>query len=66
MAARKLRTASTEISGAKPAWDPSENTAVAELLDHIAEELAREYVRLMEEAGKDDSTNDQDDGPGSG
>jgi hypothetical protein len=30
------------------AWSPQ----ATELLDHIAEELAREYVRLMQEASK--------------
>jgi hypothetical protein len=28
-------------------WDVQQNPALRELLDHIAEELAREYVRLM-------------------
>jgi hypothetical protein len=30
------------------AWSPAANPAVATLLDHLATELAREYVRLME------------------
>jgi len=34
-------------------WTPESNPAVAELLDHLAEELAGEYVRLMEAAAKD-------------
>ena len=34
------------------AWSPDENPAVAELLDHIAETLAVEYVRLMENAAQ--------------
>jgi len=37
-----------------PAWSPTTNPAVAALLDHLAEELAREYVRLMEQAAQDD------------
>ncbi len=32
--------------GAKPRWAPG----VTELLDHLAQELASEYVRLMEQA----------------
>jgi hypothetical protein len=32
------------------AWSPAANPAVATLLDHLATELAREYVRLMEQA----------------
>ena len=31
---------------------PASNPGVASLLDHLAEELAREYVRLMEVAAK--------------
>ena len=31
-------------------WDPTSNQALARLLDHIAEELAYEYIRLMEAA----------------
>jgi len=38
--------------GPTPAIDP----AAAALLDHIAEDLAREYVRLMEHAAQDDGT----------
>lgn len=34
------------------AWDPGSDPAVARLLDHLAEELALEYVRLMEEAAR--------------
>jgi hypothetical protein len=38
-------------------WSQQTNHAVRELLDHVAEELAKEYIRLMEasaerEAGK--------------
>ncbi len=35
-------------------WTHESNLAVAELLDHLAEELAREYVRLMEAAASRD------------
>jgi hypothetical protein len=28
-------------------WDVEHNQALRELLDHVAEELAHEYVRLM-------------------
>ncbi len=28
-------------------WTANDNSAVSELLDHIARELAEEYVRLM-------------------
>jgi hypothetical protein len=31
-------------------WNPARAPAVKELLDHIAVELADEYVRLMKEA----------------
>lgn len=34
--------------GAKSGWRPG----VAELLDHLAQELALEYVRLMEQAAE--------------
>ncbi len=34
--------------GAKPGWPPD----VTELLDHLAQELALEYVRLMEQAAE--------------
>jgi len=30
-------------------WNPVTNPAVKELLDHLAQELATEYVRLMDE-----------------
>ena len=32
--------------GVKPGWPPG----VTELLDHLAQELASEYIRLMEQA----------------
>ena len=31
-------------------WDPRRNVAVRELLDHLAHELAEEYIRLMKQA----------------
>ena len=36
--------------GAKPGWRPG----VTELLDHLAQELALEYVRLMEQAAEEE------------
>lgn len=63
--AKKLQVVSSKTLGAEQAWDPSKNAAVTKFLDHIAEELAREYVRLMEAAGKDDSIKDQEDTKGS-
>lgn len=35
---------------AEPALSPANDPAVRDLLDHVAEELAKEYVRLMKEA----------------
>ena len=35
--------------GARPDWAPG----VTELLDHMAQELALEYVRLMEQAAEE-------------
>jgi hypothetical protein len=32
------------------AWDPAATPAFTALLDHLAAELAHEYVRLMEQA----------------
>jgi hypothetical protein len=37
-----------------PPWSPAANPAVAALLDHLAEELAREYIRLMEQTARED------------
>jgi hypothetical protein len=34
--------------------DPSADAAITALLDHLAEELAREYVHLMEKAAGDE------------
>jgi hypothetical protein len=30
-------------------WNPTTNPAVRDLLDHLADELAREYIRLMKQ-----------------
>jgi hypothetical protein len=38
-----------------PTWSFSTNPAVVDLLDHIAEELAREYVRLMKKAAQEEA-----------
>lgn len=54
-----MAVAMTKTALASTAWErdsacgPARNPAVVGLLDHLAEELAREYVRLMEEAAKD-------------
>ncbi len=57
LARAKIRPAST---GGEPdsAWSPARDPAMAGLLDHLAEELAREYVRLMEEAAKNEGERD--------
>ncbi len=34
-------------------WNPTTNPASRELLDHLADELAKEYIRLMKQAGKE-------------
>jgi len=54
MAVAKARVAS-ELLEPEPfsARDPAD-AAVMALLDHLAEELAREYVRLMENAAHDE------------
>ena len=51
MAVTKVRVTS-ELLEPEPtsARDPAANAALTALLDHLAEELAREYVRLMEKA----------------
>ncbi len=41
-----------EVAAYDKAWSPSENPALAALLDHLAEELALEYIRLMEVAAQ--------------
>ncbi len=48
--------------GPDPTWSPAANLAVAEILDHLAKELAREYVRLMKKAAEDDGTRDHEPG----
>jgi len=42
-------------------WNSRENGALTELLDHIAEELAREYIRLMDAAAKNSTAPDNKD-----
>jgi len=39
---------------ATSAVDPAADAAMTALLDHLAEELAREYVHLMEKAARDE------------
>jgi len=55
MAVTKARVAS-ELLEPEPtaARDPAADPAVTALLDHLAEELAQEYVRLMENAAHDE------------
>ncbi len=60
MSPNRLNGASREDKRAERAWDPDENPALAQLLDHIGEELACEYVRLMEAAAKEDVTSGRD------
>jgi hypothetical protein len=53
MALAMTKTGSASTAGApQTALSPECNPAVAGILDHLAEALAREYVRLMEEAAK--------------
>ena len=40
--------------GEEPALDPRSDPAVRDLLDHVARELAEEYVRLMRAAASSD------------
>lgn len=35
-------------------WDPRYHPAVRELLDHVAHQLAEEYVRLIKQAATED------------
>ena len=49
MRARATRIEDIELSDR---WDCRYNPAVRELLDHLARELAEEYVRLMKEAAQ--------------
>lgn len=43
-------------------WNPTTNPAARELLDHLADELAKEYIRLMKQARKDTPAMDSNDG----
>ncbi len=43
-------------------WNPTTNPAVRELLDHLADELAREYIRLMKQAAGNCADTDTYDG----
>ena len=45
-----------EAAAERPGRPASIDPAVAALLDHIAEDLAREYVRLMEHAAQEGGT----------
>jgi len=51
--ARK-RAASVPSSPDEAAWSLEANPALRELLDHIARQLADEYVRLMKQAAEDE------------
>lgn len=55
-AVARSKTAEAEVSTSRerPGRSGSIDPAVAALLDHIAEDLAREYVRLMEHAARED------------
>jgi len=46
----KTRTTRRQAPVPQHDWDPRRNRAVMELLDHLAQELAEEYVRLMKQA----------------
>lgn len=50
VARRKLAAVEWEASRDEPVRPARIDPAVAALLEHIAEDLAREYVRLMENA----------------
>ncbi|HEX8837626.1 MAG TPA: hypothetical protein VF748_11870 [Candidatus Acidoferrum sp.] len=55
MAVTKARVASELLEPeATSAGDPAADAAVTALLDHLAEELAQEYVRLTEKAARDE------------
>jgi hypothetical protein len=45
-------TAPDPSSPSETVWTPEFNAAMTNLLDHLAEELALEYVRLMERAAE--------------
>ena len=51
---KALRDQETQITPeSDSSWSSAENPTVAELLGHIAEMLAVEYVRFMEQAAQD-------------
>jgi hypothetical protein len=54
MAVSRARVAFELLEPERTSRDPAADTAMAALLDHLAEELAREYVRLMEKAARDE------------
>ena len=59
MAATKARVASELLEPeASSVRDRAADTALTALLDHLAEELAQEYVRLMEKAARDERIDD--------
>jgi hypothetical protein len=41
-------------------WDFITSPAVRELLDHLAQELAAEYIRLSEEAASDENYSERE------
>lgn len=60
MAVTKARVASKLLEPkATSVRDPAADAAVTALLDHLAEELAQEYVRLMEKAARDERIDDK-------
>jgi len=46
----RSKAMATDVAEKQPGRPAPIDLAVAALLDHIAEDLAREYVRLMEQA----------------
>lgn len=59
MAVTKARVASELLKpGATSVRGAAADAAVTALLDHLAEELAQEYVRLMEKAARDERIDD--------
>jgi hypothetical protein len=50
----KTAAVKVEAPEERPGRPTSIDPAVAALLDHIAEDMAREYVRLMERAAEED------------
>lgn len=56
----------TATPGPDPTWSPAANPAMAELLDHLAKELAGEYVRLMEKAAEAEGARDREPEPEEG